>query len=246
MQGVTYLVVAYAIAWIGLFAYIAFLTMRVRSVRTELAAVTELVREQQEIGKAQSNGPASWEAAEHFSTLRRVVERPLLQWPYRKACIQKFKNQGERYYTFMDIKEHTSDTISDIQCDGRTTEVRGIAHSFACNWRCTGLYNLRRYWHAQPQGLSDSALSFTNSSPFCHWLVPCLTLRWRIPTKNYQSGGQNVVTYSAGMADCVASWTALARYFSTRDSTSIFCHRDVDYQHYFPAIVACSIRMVHP
>jgi len=72
MHGVTYLVAGYAIAWIGLFAYIAFLTMRVRSVRTELAAVTELVREQQEHGKAHSNGHASWEAdkqAETYTTM---------------------------------------------------------------------------------------------------------------------------------------------------------------------------------
>ena len=62
MHGVTYLVAAYAIAWIGLFAYIAFLTMRVRGVRTELAAVTEMVREQRENGKGLSNGHASWEA----------------------------------------------------------------------------------------------------------------------------------------------------------------------------------------
>lgn len=48
MQGVTYLVVAYAIAWIGLFLYLAFIMMRIRGVRTELAAVEELVREQQE------------------------------------------------------------------------------------------------------------------------------------------------------------------------------------------------------
>ena len=50
MQGVTYLVAAYAIAWIGLFLYLAFIMMRIRGVRTELAAVEELVREQQEKG----------------------------------------------------------------------------------------------------------------------------------------------------------------------------------------------------
>lgn len=48
MQGVTYLVAAYAIAWVGLFLYLAFIMMRIRGVRTELAAVEELVREQQE------------------------------------------------------------------------------------------------------------------------------------------------------------------------------------------------------
>jgi CcmD family protein len=51
MQGVTYLVAAYVIAWIGLFAYLAFIMLRIRSVRTELAAVEELVRERDEKGK---------------------------------------------------------------------------------------------------------------------------------------------------------------------------------------------------
>jgi CcmD family protein len=45
MQGVAYLVAAYIIAWAGLFAYLAFLALRIRGVRTELAAVEELVRE---------------------------------------------------------------------------------------------------------------------------------------------------------------------------------------------------------
>ena len=48
MQGAGYLVAAYAIAWVGLFIYLAFIVMRVRGIRTELAAVEELVREQQE------------------------------------------------------------------------------------------------------------------------------------------------------------------------------------------------------
>jgi CcmD family protein len=48
MQGVTYLVAAYAIVWAGLFAYLAFVAMRIRGVRTELAAVEELVHEHQE------------------------------------------------------------------------------------------------------------------------------------------------------------------------------------------------------
>jgi CcmD family protein len=41
----TYLVAAYAIAWAGLFAYLAVIALRLRGVRTELAAVEELVRE---------------------------------------------------------------------------------------------------------------------------------------------------------------------------------------------------------
>lgn len=48
MQGFTYLVAAYAIAWIGLFIYLAVVTLRIQGLRTELAAVEEQVREQQE------------------------------------------------------------------------------------------------------------------------------------------------------------------------------------------------------
>jgi CcmD family protein len=40
-----YLVAAYAIIWAGLFAYLAVITLRLRGVRTELAAIEELVRE---------------------------------------------------------------------------------------------------------------------------------------------------------------------------------------------------------
>lgn len=47
MQGVTFLVIAYAVVWLSLFAYLGFITMRIQSARTELAAVRELVREQQ-------------------------------------------------------------------------------------------------------------------------------------------------------------------------------------------------------
>lgn len=54
MQGINYLIAAYAIAWVGLFIYLAFITMRIRGVRTELAAVQELVREHQE--KTQNYG----------------------------------------------------------------------------------------------------------------------------------------------------------------------------------------------
>ena len=48
MQGLTYLVTAYAIVWVGLLAYLGVVMLRIRGVRTELAAVKELVREQQE------------------------------------------------------------------------------------------------------------------------------------------------------------------------------------------------------
>jgi len=46
MQG--YLIAAYIIAWVGLFAYLAVVMLRIRGVHTELAAVEELVREQDE------------------------------------------------------------------------------------------------------------------------------------------------------------------------------------------------------
>ena len=46
MQG--YLIAAYIIAWVGLFAYLAVVMLRIRGVRTELAAIEELVREQDE------------------------------------------------------------------------------------------------------------------------------------------------------------------------------------------------------
>ena len=47
MQGSIYLVAAYAIVWVGLFIYLAFLTLRLQSVKTELAAGEEVVRESQ-------------------------------------------------------------------------------------------------------------------------------------------------------------------------------------------------------
>ena len=43
-----YLIAAYIIAWVGLFAYLAVVMLRIRGVHTELAAVEELVREQDE------------------------------------------------------------------------------------------------------------------------------------------------------------------------------------------------------
>ncbi len=52
MSGVTYLVAAYAIAWVGLFVYLAVVALRIRGVRTELVAIEELVHERQEQGNA--------------------------------------------------------------------------------------------------------------------------------------------------------------------------------------------------
>ncbi|TMC17754.1 MAG: CcmD family protein [Chloroflexi bacterium] len=48
MSQMTYLIIAYAIAWIGLFAYLAVIVLRLQGVRMELAAVEELVHEQQQ------------------------------------------------------------------------------------------------------------------------------------------------------------------------------------------------------
>ena len=45
--GMIFLIAAYIVAWVGLFAYLATVAMRIRSVRTELAAVRELVHERQ-------------------------------------------------------------------------------------------------------------------------------------------------------------------------------------------------------
>jgi CcmD family protein len=42
-----FLIAAYVVAWVGLFAYLAVIAMRIRSVHTELAAVRELVNERQ-------------------------------------------------------------------------------------------------------------------------------------------------------------------------------------------------------
>lgn len=44
----TYMVAAYTIVWLGLLLFLGLLALRIRSVHTELAAVQELVREEQE------------------------------------------------------------------------------------------------------------------------------------------------------------------------------------------------------
>ena len=48
MQDIGFVIASYAIVWAGLFAYLAVIMLRIRGVRTELAAVEELVREQNE------------------------------------------------------------------------------------------------------------------------------------------------------------------------------------------------------
>jgi CcmD family protein len=47
-QGFSYLVAAYIVVWVGLLLYVGFLALRMRGVRTELVAIEELVREQQQ------------------------------------------------------------------------------------------------------------------------------------------------------------------------------------------------------
>jgi CcmD family protein len=42
------MIAAYAVVWVGLCIYLAFLAMRIHGVRTELVAVEELVKEYQE------------------------------------------------------------------------------------------------------------------------------------------------------------------------------------------------------
>lgn len=49
MQGanVVYLVVAYAVVWVALLAYLGWIALRMRGVQTDLEAVRELVEERE-------------------------------------------------------------------------------------------------------------------------------------------------------------------------------------------------------
>ncbi|HEX6544040.1 MAG TPA: hypothetical protein VF040_19960 [Ktedonobacterales bacterium] len=47
MQGGTYLVIAYIIMWAGVLAYLGWIALRIRGVRTDLESVRELVRERE-------------------------------------------------------------------------------------------------------------------------------------------------------------------------------------------------------
>ena len=47
MQGNTFLVLAYAIAWVGILAYLGWIALRMRGVRSELETVRELVERQE-------------------------------------------------------------------------------------------------------------------------------------------------------------------------------------------------------
>ena len=48
MSGGTYLVIAYIIMWAGVLAYLGWIALRMRGVRTELESVRELVREREQ------------------------------------------------------------------------------------------------------------------------------------------------------------------------------------------------------
>ncbi|MGE5333884.1 MAG: hypothetical protein ACM3N4_04225 [Nitrososphaerota archaeon] len=56
MSGGTYLVVAYIIMWAGVLAYLGWIALRMRGVRTELESVRELVREREQNA---SGGPGA-------------------------------------------------------------------------------------------------------------------------------------------------------------------------------------------
>ncbi len=43
MHGVTYLVVTYAVLWLGMLAYLGWIALRMRGVRAEVEAVRELL-----------------------------------------------------------------------------------------------------------------------------------------------------------------------------------------------------------
>ena len=47
-EGFPFLAAAYIVVWIGLLIYLGFIALRMRGVRTELVAIEELVREQQQ------------------------------------------------------------------------------------------------------------------------------------------------------------------------------------------------------
>jgi CcmD family protein len=52
----TYLIIAYAVIWIGFFVYLGWIALRLRGLRTELETVRELVDERARDGTA-SGGP---------------------------------------------------------------------------------------------------------------------------------------------------------------------------------------------
>jgi hypothetical protein len=56
MSGSTYLVIAYIIMWAGVLAYLGWIALRMRGVRTELESVRELVREREQAANASGAG----------------------------------------------------------------------------------------------------------------------------------------------------------------------------------------------
>lgn len=56
MSGSTYLVIAYIIMWAGVLAYLGWIALRMRGVRTELESVRELVREREQAANASRAG----------------------------------------------------------------------------------------------------------------------------------------------------------------------------------------------
>lgn len=56
MQGSTYLVFGYAALWLGLMAYLGWIALRLRGVRTEMETVRALAEEQERRRDAESNG----------------------------------------------------------------------------------------------------------------------------------------------------------------------------------------------
>ncbi len=47
MHGVTYLVVTYAVLWLGMLAYLGWIALRMRGVRAEVEGVRELLDERE-------------------------------------------------------------------------------------------------------------------------------------------------------------------------------------------------------
>jgi hypothetical protein len=56
MSGSTYLVIAYIIMWAGVLAYLGWIALRMRGVRTELESVRELLREREQAAHASRAG----------------------------------------------------------------------------------------------------------------------------------------------------------------------------------------------
>jgi CcmD family protein len=50
----TYLIIAYAVIWIGFFVYLGWIALRLRGLRTELETVRELVDDRERDGSAVS------------------------------------------------------------------------------------------------------------------------------------------------------------------------------------------------